>query len=99
MMKRRIGQHGCSQLSEHVYMLVVIFLTVHLADATCALRAKPGHSLAVLPAAVAISMASFCKSEPCRKGRAFDNSGEPGTDGKRHMNHVPAKIASIKIQT
>lgn len=45
MMKRKTGQHGCSQIPERVHMLIIIFQTVHLAKATRALRTKLGHLL------------------------------------------------------
>lgn len=57
---------------------------------------QAGNPSATLPAAAAISVSSFSKSESCCTGRTFNNSGEPETDGRRHMRCVPAKIANIK---
>lgn len=59
-------------------------------------ESQAGHLSAVLPAAAAISISSFSKSESCCTGRTFNNSGEPETDGRRRMRRVPAKIANIK---
>lgn len=61
----------------------IIFLTVHLANAACALRARLGHLLSHTTSHKGFG-ASFCKSESCWNGRTLDKRGDTGQMGRKN---------------